>query len=123
MTHPGDDNQTFGQEIVEGLTELRDAVRDREPLPERFTMRTVELDLDPIEFTAEEIKLLRTEFRASQAVFAHLIGVEPSTLQAWEQGRNRPPKWACRLLDLVKHNPDGLMKQLAHSVKSTGTPA
>lgn len=32
--------KTLGQEIIEGLTELRDVIRSGEPLSEHFTVRT-----------------------------------------------------------------------------------
>lgn len=100
-----DEKPTVGDEIARGLTGLRDALRDGERLCKRFTMRTVNLKLEPMEFTPGEIKDLRKAFKASQAVFALLIGVGPSTVQNWEQGRTSPPAWGRRLLELMRENP------------------
>jgi len=99
-------NASIGSEIIKGLEGLRDALRDGEPIRKRFTMRTVELELEPRDFTADEVKALRETFNASQAVFAKLIGIKASTLQSWEQGRVTPPAWGRRLLDLMQSNPE-----------------
>ena len=39
--------------------------------------------------------------RASQAVFASVLGTGKTTVQHWEQGVKTPSGMACRLLDLV----------------------
>jgi putative transcriptional regulator len=119
MTTPDEQRETsVGEELVRGLTELRDALRDGESLPERFTMRTVELELRPQEFTADDIKAIREDtLRASQAIFAVLLGVDTTTLQSWEQGRQEPPAWACRLLDLMKDDPERWHKMLADGAR------
>ncbi len=69
-------------------------------------MRTVELQLDPREYTPEEILKVRERLKASQGVFAKLLGVSIKTLQAWEQGNNPPPPIARRLLDTIEHDPE-----------------
>jgi putative transcriptional regulator len=97
---------SVGEEIIQGLTGLRDALANREKIYKRFTMRTVNLVLEPQEFTAEEITALRKTFRASQTVFAMLIGVKPSTLRNWEQGRTSPPAWGRRLLEVMQECPE-----------------
>lgn len=111
------DNSQVGEEIISGLTELRDALRDGEPLHQRFTMRRVELQLEPREFTAEQIKELRELFHASQGVFARLIGVSPATLQKWEQGRQTPPAWGRRLFELMVRDPRPFREMLEEGVR------
>lgn len=111
------DIPSVGSEIIRGLESLRDAARDGEPLFERFTMRRVELELEPRDFSAEEVKQLREMFHASQAVFAKLIGIAPSTLQSWEQGRRSPPAWARRLLELMDADPEPWTKMLKQGVR------
>jgi putative transcriptional regulator len=86
--------------IIEGLTSLRDAARAGEPIEARFTMRTVELVLEPREFTPEDIRALRERLEMSQSVFARLLGARPKTVQSWEQGRT-PPPMARRLLEVI----------------------
>jgi DNA-binding XRE family transcriptional regulator len=63
-------------------------------------MRTVELDLDPRPWTPAQVRALRTRLKASQPVFARLVGANVKTIQAWEQGKP-PPPMARRLLDCI----------------------
>lgn len=106
-------------EIIEGLTEFRDALRDGEPIEQRFTVRTVELRLDPKPFSPEEVRELRRSFRASQTVFARLIGVSPSTLKNWEQGVQAPPTWGRRLLELMQRDPTPWNSMLEEAHRSS----
>lgn len=101
-----------GSALIESLGGLRDALRDGECLHEKFTMRTVELVLEPREFTPEEVLRIRENLRASQGVFAKLLGVSIKTLQAWEQGKNPPPPIARRLLDRIEADPEPWFKML-----------
>ena len=103
--------QSLGQEIIEGLTSLRDALRDGVPLEERFTVRTVALNLEPRNYTPAQIKAVRHKLGASQPVFAHLLAVTPKTLQGWEQGKPAP-KIARRLMDLIDQEPEPWSKLL-----------
>lgn len=111
------ENLNVGDEIISGLTELRDALRSGEPLTSRFTMRRVELELEPREFTAEQVRELREVFQASQAVFAHLIGISPATLQKWEQGRQKPPAWGRRLLELMAADQEPFRRMLEEGLR------
>ena len=94
-----------GDEIVRGLTQMRDALASGESLSDRFAVRTVELDLEPREWTPAQLRKLRARFHASQAVFARLIGASPKTVQSWEQG-NQPPAMASRLLECIERFPE-----------------
>jgi len=49
----------------------------------------------------------------SQSVFASVLNVSLRTVQAWEQGRNRPCGPALRLLWLLEAKPDMLEPILA----------
>lgn len=89
-----------GDEIIRGLTGLRDALATGVRLPDRFTMRTVELDLEPRSWSSSRIRALRTSLKASQSIFAKLLGANVKTIQAWEQGHT-PPPMARRLLDCI----------------------
>lgn len=105
-----------GPELIRGLRGLRDALRDGESLPDRFTMRNVELELEPREYSPEDVVALRERFRASQGVFAKLLGVSIKTLQAWEQGGNPPTPMARRLLETIDQYPrpwEKLLRQAA----------
>lgn len=90
--------------MVAGLTELRDSLRAGERLEDRFTVRTVALELKPRCYTAHAIRRLRTSLGASQAVFAQIIGVNASTVQSWEQGVRVPSAMACRFLEEIERH-------------------
>lgn len=61
------------------------------------------LCLPPVKnYTAAQIKRIRTRNKASQAVFAAYLNTSPSTVQKWEQGKKRPRGTSLKLLDLVE---------------------
>lgn len=115
-TCPNQDPDT-ASEIIRGLTGLRDTLASGKKLHERFTMRTVELDLEPRQFSPEEVRALRESLRASQAVFAKLIGVSVSALQAWEQGNPVSPM-ARRLLEFVERDREEFLELLRSSASA-----
>lgn len=67
------------------------------------TMREFDaMCLPPIkEYTATQVKRLRKQNKASQAVFAAYLNTTASTVQKWEQGLKRPSRLALKLLNLV----------------------
>ena len=67
------------------------------------TMREVEaLCLPPVkEYSARQIKRIRLDNEASQAVFAAFLNISPSTVQKWEAGQKRPNGASLKLLNLV----------------------
>jgi len=91
--------------LLSAVTGLRDTLKNGDRLQDKLTMRRVELQLEPQQLGAEDVKALREQFNTSQAVFAMLIGVSPSALKAWEQGAQNPPAWASRLLAVMKDYP------------------
>ena len=91
----------IGEEIIEGLTAFRDHVRSGADLEKRFVIHKVTLHLEPQEYTPADIRQLRENIHASQAVFAQVVGVSPSTIRSWEQGTRIPPRMARRLLDEI----------------------
>ena len=46
----------------------------------------------------------------SRAAFAHSLGVNPRTLERWEQGRSKPNDQAVALILLVRKYPDTLSR-------------
>jgi putative transcriptional regulator len=107
-------------EILEGLTELDRAVRDRIPLDQKFTVRTVELVLKPKGMDSEEIRLLRLGLKVSQAVFAAVLGVSVDLVQAWEQGRRDPSDSMLRMMHIFNDNPKLFMKQIQLKIGPQG---
>lgn len=65
------------------------------------------LSFAPIEkFSANEIIDIRNKANMSQPAFAKAIGVTENTVKAWESSKSHPSGSACRILALVKTNPD-----------------
>src|SRR5213595_373443 len=91
----------LGERLVSEFTELRDTLRRRQPVEQRFTVRTVGLHLQPKAFDADAIKAIRRSLGVSQAVFAQIIGVSADLIASWEQGHRKPVPMACRLLELI----------------------
>lgn len=116
-----DAKQTLGEEIIEGLTELREAVKAGTPLRKKFTVRTVELDLRPKEYGAEDVKATRSALGVSQAIFAEILATSVDSVQHWEQGLREVPSMACRLLDLISNDRDNWTKILEQAVKDKET--
>ena len=63
-------------------------------------------------FNPVMVRSIRLKLHASQASFAHMIGVSIDTLQNWEQGRRRPNGPALALLKVADINPRAVIKAL-----------
>ena len=107
-----------GAEIIEDLTCLRDALRSGQPIGKMFTVRTVELQLQPHPFDAEAVKRTRDALGVSQALFARLLGVSTDTVQSWEQGLREPCSMACRLLELIGSHQEHWLQVIKDSSKN-----
>lgn len=116
-TRPG-----AGAEIIRGLTGMRDALAQGQPLAQRFTMRSVRIRLEPGEWSARDVAVLRDRLRVSQAVFAALLGASVKTVQSWEQG-STPPPMARRLLDLIDADPEPWLKLLQGAAEAKRSAA
>jgi putative transcriptional regulator len=57
-------------------------------------------------FNTDDIKRIRQKTGLSQMMFAGSLGVSPKTVEAWENGRNRPEGASRRLLEIVRDNPE-----------------
>lgn len=113
--HKGVSTQA-GREIIEALEGLVNSVAAGERVQDKYTVRTVELKLCPRPWKPNEIKTLRKSLEVSQAVFAMIMGVEPKTIQAWEQGRREPKTIANRLLAEVANDIDRWKSVLQEAV-------
>jgi putative transcriptional regulator len=56
------------------------------------------------------IRTTRERLRMSRAAFAHSLGINPRTLERWEQGRSKPNDQAVALILLVRKYPDTLAR-------------
>lgn len=108
---------SIATQIIEGLQEFVETLEKKERVADKFTCRVVELDLHPTPYTPELVRETRELLNASQAVFACLLGVSASTVQAWEQGANTPKEVACRFMDEIRRNPAYWIKRLRESAK------
>ena len=54
------------------------------------------------------IRSTRERFRMSRPAFASRLGMNPRTLERWEQGRSKPNDQAAALILLVRKYPDTL---------------
>jgi len=75
------------------------------------TMREFDaLCLPPVEqYSAAQIKGIRTRVKASQGVFAAYLNTSKSTVQKWEQGAKKPNGPSLKLLNLVAHKGLGIL--------------
>jgi putative transcriptional regulator len=109
-----------GAKIVGALAEFRDALKEGARIDDRFTVRTVELDLCPRVYTAEEVKRVRGLLNLSQPLFARFLGVDVKTVRSWEQGAREPSPMASRFLDEIDCSPDYWRKRLQCLISSKG---
>jgi len=67
------------------------------------TMREFDaMCLSPVkEYSAVQIKRIRTKSKASQGVFAMYLNTSRATVQSWEQGKKKPNGPSLKLLNLV----------------------
>src|SRR5271157_4385224 len=109
-----------GSEIVSALTEFYEALRDGgcEAVAERFTVRTVELNLEPRSYTGDDVKKVRRLLGLSQPLFARFLGVSTNTVCSWENGGQPPSKLACRFLDEINHSPELFKARVRESIVS-----
>jgi len=77
----------------------------------RLTLRTHAVE--PIALptmSPRAVRETREALHMSRQVFAFRIGVNPRTLERWEQGRSKPNEQATTLLWLVRKYPDTLKR-------------
>ncbi len=84
----------------------------------KLELRTTTLPAPPHPMSADEIRSLREDIHASQAVFAHCLNVSTKLVQAWEANRRQPQGAALRLLDLARREPQVVFGELIEGVGS-----
>jgi putative transcriptional regulator len=93
------------ESIMEGLNE---AVKYQQG---KLAARKVKWTIKPVDaFNTEDIKQLRQRSGLSQVMFAGSLGVSPKTVEAWENGRNKPEGASRRLLEIVRDDPNFLRR-------------
>src|SRR5712692_7314419 len=94
----------FG-ELIEGVRAMR-AHREG-----RITLRSHHVPALLLPNVDERlIRSTRARLHMSRAAFAHRLGVNPRTLERWEQGRSKPNDQAAALILLVRKYPDTLIR-------------
>ena len=89
----------------------------------KMNLRTTVLPPAPQPMRGREVRKLRSELKASQAVFAHYLNVSTKLVQAWEAERRRPEGAALALLRLYERLPALLMTRIRTSVRAKRRPA
>jgi len=93
------------ESIMQGLTEAVDYQQGK------ITARKTKLTIKPVtSFNTDDIKRIRKKTGLSQVMFAGSLGVSPKTVEAWENGRNKPEGASRRLLEIVRDDP-GFLKR------------
>ena len=84
------------------ISVINDLYKDR--AVNEITMREINsLCLPDIkEYSAGSIIALRKKTRLSQAAFAVVVNVSPSTVQKWERGAKKPTGSSKRLFDIIE---------------------
>ena len=61
-----------------------------------------------------DVKAIRKKTGMSQQQFCSTFGISLGALRHWEQGLRSPRGTAKVLLKVVEHNPDAIIKSIAH---------
>ena len=93
------------ESIMQGLTEAVDYQQGK------INPRKMKLTIKPVDtFPPDDIKQIRQKTGLSQVTFAGSLGVSPKTVEAWENGRNKPEGASRRLLEIVRDDPSFLLR-------------
>jgi len=100
------------RELMSGVEAMREHREGRLTLRTHRVERIVLPALGP-----EAVRETREALHMSRQVFAFKLGVNPRTLERWEQGRSKPNEQAAALIWLVRRFPDTLdrLESLARS--------
>lgn len=101
-----------GKKIVDRLKNFAETLEQGENITDKFTCRTIKLNLEPSPYRAELVKEARELLGASQAIFAQFLGVSVKTVHDWEQDRKRPKEVACRFMDEIRRDPGYWLNRL-----------
>jgi DNA-binding transcriptional regulator YiaG len=99
-------SKSIGTKIVSRLKGFVDTLEAGQDPRQRFTCRTVRLNLELRSYDSDLVRNTRMLLSASQEIFAQFLGVSASAVQDWEQGKKPPKGSACRLMDEIRRDPD-----------------
>ena len=93
------------ESIIQGLTEAAEYQQGK------IKARKTRLTIKPVTvYSKDDIKRIRQKTGLSQVMFASSLGVSPKTVEAWENGRNKPEGASRRLLEIIRDDP-GFIKR------------
>jgi putative transcriptional regulator len=99
------------ESIMQGLTEAVDLQQGKiNARRKRMTIKPV------VAFNNNDIKQIRQRTGLSQVMCAGSLGVSPKTVEAWENGRNKPEGASRRLLEIVRDDPGFLRRFQAERI-------
>ena len=75
----------------------------------RLDLRSVEIPPRPKPMKPSDIRALREDLNASQALFARLLNVSSNAVESWEQGLREPRQATLKLLYVARKNPEVLL--------------
>ena len=94
------------ESIMRGLGEVK-AHREG-----KLKLKTTAIEIEPLPvYDARAVKTLRLALGFSQTVFAQVLGVAKKTVEAWESGRNVPNGSAGRFLEVLRKDPDFILRE------------
>ena len=76
----------------------------------KLDLRSVEIPPRPKPMKPAEIRTLRENLNASQALFARLLNVSSNAVESWEQGLREPRQATLKLLYVARKNPEVLLQ-------------
>ena len=77
--------------------------------PKTLDLRKVVLPPRPKPLKPADIRSLREDLNASQALFARLLNVSSNAVESWEQGIREPRQATLKLLHIARKNPGILL--------------
>ena len=86
-------------DMVEGELKNISTIKDTSVSLQEFNKLKYPL---PKDYNSKNVSALRKKLNVSQAVFAHLLNVKPTTVQKWERGVNCPSGSSSRLLEIFE---------------------
>jgi putative transcriptional regulator len=102
---PEGEKRSLSRELMSGVEAMR---LHREGRLTLRTHRVAPIALPPL--NPELVRETREALHMSRQVFALKLGVNPRTLERWEQGRSKPNEQAAALIWLVRRYPDTLQR-------------
>ncbi len=110
----------FESKVLARMQGFVSALQAGERINEKFTCRTVRLELKPPRLSARQVVAIRELLGTSQTVFAQFLGVSVNTVRAWEQGINVPSDMACRFMDEIRRDPAYWQQRIASAAVPIG---